>query len=159
MCRPRLACPFSHPSRPAVLSCRPAARVVLRFDLSRLIRSSCLPALAPPACRFFIRFAFLPVPRVGGRGVHHLAFISSCVSSVASAFRSSSSRYATLYCVLWRWGPSDVGHSCLGSMSCTSFLWASCVFLLQHGVPFFYFCGSSLLARPVPRVDNRGDVG
>lgn len=22
-------------------------------------------------------------------------------------------------------------------MSCTSFLWASCVFLLQHGVPFF----------------------
>ena len=53
--------------------------------------------------------------------------------------------------MLWRWGPSDVGHSCLGSHKLHLLSGASCVsLLLQHGAPSFFstFCGSSLLASP-----------
>ena len=69
----RLLICFVHPSRP---SPRRACRAALRPISSHLLA---LPALAPPACRFLIRFAFLPAHRVAGRGVPHLASISSCV--------------------------------------------------------------------------------
>ena len=115
--RPRLAClPLSHPFRSSVSTIAPSCVSCLcsllaclsRFDASLrhaypsgmsvsshpLIRSSAHP---------LIRFARPPRPAYPPRlscrraGRHHLAFISSCVSPAASAFRLSSSRCAYRY--------------------------------------------------------------
>lgn len=93
-----LACPFSHPPRSSVSSCRlvlsprRACRVSLRLPVSP--HPLFLPVLAMLA--YSLRLP-LPVPRVAGRGVPRLALISSCVPPAVSAFRLSPSRRAYRY--------------------------------------------------------------
>lgn len=92
---PRRACRASALCPPACLVSTPRSVMLThRVCPSRLIRSSAHP---------LIRFAHPPrsasPPRLSCRraGRHHLAFISSCVSPAASAFRLSSSRCAYRY--------------------------------------------------------------
>lgn len=153
MCRPRLArLPLAPPSRP---SSRRACRASALCPLTRLdVRPVSSHPLALPALVSPARLALLtlPVSRVGGRGVPRLALISSCVPPTASAcllaaLRSARLRLGMLYAILCVVAMGTVGCGAFVPRfhKLTSFLWASCLSLLQHGVPFFYFLSSPFL--------------
>lgn len=135
------------------LAPRPAVRVVASLCLvstphsvSRLI-SSAHPARSRLARR--LALLALPVSRVGGRGVPHLALISSCVLPVAPLRACLPSCVPLILGVRLRMSSPCLPPGVLLRMPSPR----SCVPLL----PFRLRPVS--LHRPVPRVDKRGDVG
>lgn len=172
----------AHPSRPSAPPCVPCLAspylvspfrpvvLIRRACPCRPIRSSCLfsscrlaslyllsPPIVSPGGAFCVSLSSRHASR------YHLVMRSVCrlcVLACRHAFRSSSSRRAYRYTECCGDGDRRMwGIRASAPISCTSFLWASCVSLLQHGVPFFFllfrFLSSCL---PVPRVDKRGDV-
>lgn len=128
---------------------------------SHLPRSSCSLSLRPPASLCLLS-PFIVSPG-GASLVSPLVMCSArrpCVLAGRSAFRLSSSRRAYRYTECCGDGDLRIGAFVPRFHKLHLLSGASCVSLLQHGVPsFFYFFGSSLLASPLIRVDNRGDVG